>query len=970
MSEIVLLFKCDAAPTTGNGVGRTLHAPHNPQHRKRPELIEDTTILLALREKKAEESVLRCLGGLRSDLFICTSPSQVVEVVGKGNVDVALIGTSFLHGGKSSLLKKLASLSPDLVVILYADAGASAVPSLDGVENVFSIIDSSSLETGLVPLQVKRAVEARRLHRSLLRRLEHMKSYLARLGRTAPTDGERRNVMRDIVERAMVIADCEVGQLILIDKGGRVWREFWNGYDWADEEVSAADTAREFANLLQHYNRAASRPDGTDAPVPRHGVSLARLRPKRYYSVPVLNERSKVIGFIEVGSKASANGFTEHFDTRSLLKELSSRAASLVDGTGSDPAPGASPAQRQAPKEGPGEPYRRYLDGLPDPAFLVQGDRLRFVNRKAFDTLLYEPREFYSLNLYDIVDEAHRKPLREALNAVLSGARMEGRDLVMLDRQKRPVQLEAWAWRVEADGGAAALMIGRTKQPPLMSGVIGVPELAAAMRCLHSAVTITDMDLNIKYINPAHVKIFGYTLGELIGKKSSILYPFDDSSSLSKKIYEAVLIVGWEGERLWVRKSGEVFPVYEKTSVVKDRNGTAVGIVSVIEDITLRKRLEQALRESEERYRTLVETAKTPIVAVDDKGVVMMFNPAAQELFGYDYDEIVGKEITPLLPEPHAERLSAGLEHVLQTVVKEHVGRTVEFEGRRRDGETFPLEASISSCRIGGKQIYTAIVLDITERKQLQEKLIQSEKMAAIGQLISGVTHEVNNPLAVVLGYSEMLLMDEGLGGEARSFVKVIHEEAMRAKEVIHDLLSFARKHEANKRPVNLNDVVEKTLHLKEYDFKKNNIRVDFTPDTALPTVQADPNQIQQVLLNLFINAEHSMVTMNGQDGSLLTIRTGLVDGAEAPDGKRYVCVLVADNGHGVDEKHMNKIFDPFFTTKPEGEGTGLGLSVSYGIIKEHEGHIRVYNNESGGATFEILLPVSEEQGEAAARAH
>ncbi len=932
-------------------------------------MIEDATIVLALADKKAEERLLRCLGTLRTDLFICTSPSQVVEVAGKGDVDVALIGTRFLSSDRTSLLEKLAAVSPDLVVILYVDSAVDGLPSLDGVDNVFSVIDFSAIEAGLVPVQVQRAVESRRLRRSLLRRHELMKFYLARLGR-AESCRDGRRLMRDIVERAMMIADCEVGQIILIDKRGRVLREFWNGYDWVEEEVSAADAAREFAHLLRHYNEWASRRGRTDAPQPHHGVSLARLRLKRYYSVPVLNDRSKVVGFLEVGSKASGNGLGEQFDTRSLLKELSACVASLVEGgRGAEPEV-IDAAGKGASAEAPDEPYRQYLEDLPDLAFLIQGERVKFVNRKAFDTLRYEPREFYSLNLYDIVVDAHRERLRKAIAEILAGGKMEGHDLVMLDRERHEVPLEAYGWRVYVEDGPAALVVARVRQAPLMSGVIDVPELAAAMRCLHSAVTITDMDLNIKYINPAHVKIFGYTLGELIGKKSSILYPFDDSSSLSKKIYEAVLMVGWEGERLGVRKSGEVFPVYEKTSVVKDRNGRPVGIVSVIEDITLRKRLEQALRESEERYRTMVETAKTAIVAVDDEGRVTMFNPAAEELFGYKADEVLGTEITPLIPERYAEHLSQGVPQVLDTVVKKHVGKTVEFEGRRKDGETFPLEASISSCRIGGKRVYTAIVLDITERKQLQEKLIQSEKMAAIGQLISGVTHEVNNPLAVVLGYSEMLLMDESLDGEAKSFVKVIHEEAMRAKEVIHDLLSFARKHEAHKKPVNVNEVVEKTLNLKEYDFKKNNIKVEYEPDPAIPTVMADPNQIQQVLLNLFINAEHSMVTQNGTEGSVLTIRTDLLEEQASPDGRKYVRVLVADNGHGVDEKHLNKIFDPFFTTKPEGQGTGLGLSVSYGIIKDHEGHIRVYNNESGGATFEILLPAAVDEGEAAVEAH
>ncbi|MGD9653316.1 MAG: PAS domain S-box protein, partial [Candidatus Dadabacteria bacterium] len=185
----------------------------------------------------------------------------------------------------------------------------------------------------------------------------------------------------------------------------------------------------------------------------------------------------------------------------------------------------------------------------------------------------------------------------------------------------------------------------------------GSPLLSASVNSLNSAVTITDMNLKITYVNPAHVRTFGYSPEELMGKKNSVLYPVDDPSGVSGKIYEALLMVGWEGERLALRKDGSAFQAYEKTSVIKDASGKQVGIVSIIDDITSRKRLQQALKESEERYRSFVETARSAIIAIDSDGKIILFNPAAEKIFGYSADEIINSEFGSLFPPEQKDAL-------------------------------------------------------------------------------------------------------------------------------------------------------------------------------------------------------------------------------------------------------------------------------------------------------------------------
>lgn len=498
--------------------------------------------------------------------------------------------------------------------------------------------------------------------------------------------------------------------------------------------------------------------------------------------------------------------------------------------------------------------------------------------------------------------------------------------------------------------------LSKAAAPPGAGNITGgSPLLSASVNSLNSAVTITDMSLKIIYVNPAHVRTFGYAPDELMGKKNSVLYPSDDPSGVSGKIYEALLMVGWEGERLALRKDGSAFQAYEKTSVIKDASGKQVGIVSIIDDITSRKRLQQALKESEERYRSFVETARSAIIAMDSDGKIILFNPAAEKIFGRTADEMINSEFSSLFPAEQKDALR--LELGKGSGVSALRGSTAELTALNKHGEEFPIDVSFSTCRVDGRPITTAIIFDITERKSLQEQLLQSAKLAAIGELISGVTHEVNNPLAVVIGYSEMLLSESEMNAEAKEAVKSIHGEAERAKKVIQNLLSFARKHSPQKEVIQVNDILEKTLGLTDYEMRKNGVKIMRDLDPDLPETVGDPNQLQQVFLNIIINAQHAMTDM--PDERRIIVRTRVKDkpGVSSAGTSSVIEIAFEDNGPGIPENVAKKIFDPFYTTKPKGKGTGLGLSVSFGIIRDHGGTIQVKPNEERGVTFFIEIP-------------
>jgi signal transduction histidine kinase/CheY-like chemotaxis protein len=237
---------------------------------------------------------------------------------------------------------------------------------------------------------------------------------------------------------------------------------------------------------------------------------------------------------------------------------------------------------------------------------------------------------------------------------------------------------------------------------------------------------------------------------------------------------------------------------------------------------------------------------------------------------------------------------------------------------------------------------------DITSQRHFQSKLLQTEKMAAIGQLVSGIAHELNNPLTAIMGYAQLLL-GRGLSPRPLAEAEHIYQDAERARRIVKNLLFFARENKPERSQANLNEIVERTLALRGYELKIENIAVDCTLAPNLPPTLADPHQLQQVVLNLLVNAEQALI--QGRGGGHVSIRT------YQPSLQR-VAVEIADDGPGVAPEIASRIFDPFFSTKPPGEGTGLGLSIAYGIVKQHGGDVYFENQPGGGARFVVDLPV------------
>jgi two-component system NtrC family sensor kinase len=343
-------------------------------------------------------------------------------------------------------------------------------------------------------------------------------------------------------------------------------------------------------------------------------------------------------------------------------------------------------------------------------------------------------------------------------------------------------------------------------------------------------------------------------------------------------------------------------------------------------------------------WETTFDAVTEGIVVVNEDHVIVRLNQAAAELLGSSVDELTGSSCRTSLHGLISGNSTCALQDPQQGM------DSIQFEAELPDGKT--LEVVIDSVfDESGKFTGGAHFLrDISESKQMRQRLLTSEKMVAVGQLVSGVAHEINNPLTGITGYAQLLMMREDIDEKTRADAEAIATEADRATRIVRQLLSFARKHQPARELANVNDIVRDCVGLKGYDLKVNNVEIRTSLDEALPGIAVDSHQIQQVFINMITNAEQA-IHENDKAGTLEI-------SSSVSDGK--VRVTFIDDGPGVPAEGRTRLFDPFFTTKDVGKGTGLGLSVCYGIIQEHDGSIWAEEPEEGtGAVFVIELPVA-----------
>ena len=466
-------------------------------------------------------------------------------------------------------------------------------------------------------------------------------------------------------------------------------------------------------------------------------------------------------------------------------------------------------------------------------------------------------------------------------------------------------------------------------------------------------------------VNDVACQRLGYTREELLGlTPRDITTPEEYKRLLAKReklmskgdIIVETIHVTRDGRQIPVESNVRIFNLFKKLAAI-----------SISRDITERKRAEEELRESEEKYRSVVQAASDAIISTDINGEIVFWNDAAERTFGYSAEEAIGNHFTIIMPEGMRDSIKNMFHQVASTgQLTVPAGMVIEGEGMRRDGSEFPAEISVSSWKTKEGTYFTAIMRDMSERKRVEEdqeklrtQLVQAQKMEVIGHLAGGIAHDFNNVLAAIVGYASLMRMKMKNDDPLRSNVEQILSATERATALVRGLLAFSRKQTMDTKPIRMNEGVFNVLKLL-VRLLGEDITIETIYTARDPVVMADAGQIDQVLINLATNARDAMP----QGGHLIitTDVTAIDDTYVKERGYGnpgdYALITVSDTGAGMDRATQERIFEPFFTTKEVGKGTGLGLSTAYGILKQHGGFINCYSEPGKGTTFKIYLPL------------
>ncbi|HXD20411.1 MAG TPA: PAS domain S-box protein [Vicinamibacterales bacterium] len=456
-------------------------------------------------------------------------------------------------------------------------------------------------------------------------------------------------------------------------------------------------------------------------------------------------------------------------------------------------------------------------------------------------------------------------------------------------------------------------------------------------------IVVIDDHGRIEAFNPAAERLFGYREPEVLGRNVNLLMPSPHREEhdwyLTRYLQTgARKIIGIGREVAGRRKDGTTFPLHLSVGemvVAGQRKFTGI-----LHDLSERVQLEERLRASEARWRAVFESAVDAIIVIDGRGNVEAYNDAARRLFGYTEQEVVGQNVSMLMPSPYHEEHDGYLARYVQTGVQKIIGLGREVTGKRKDGTTFPLHLSVGETSLGGERKFTGILHDLSARVAMEEQLREQAALARLGEMAAVLAHEVKNPLAAVRGAVEVI--GRRLPGDSREsgVVKEIVNRIDSLNELMKDLLLFARPPRPHPVPVELRSLVSSTAELLREDPALNSVRVVIDGDAA--RVLADPGLLQIVFLNLMVNGAHAM-----RGDGRITISIATADSR---------CrIAFEDTGPGIPPDIRQKIFTPFFTTKSR--GTGLGLATARRLVEAHRGTIDIDCPPGGGTTVTVQLP-------------
>ncbi|MCU1300440.1 MAG: sensor histidine kinase [Candidatus Sulfotelmatobacter sp.] len=584
--------------------------------------------------------------------------------------------------------------------------------------------------------------------------------------------------------------------------------------------------------------------------------------------------------------------------------------------------------------------FKELIDSFEDAACAVSLDgTLRTVNKSVSELAGLPYTSIVGQRFFDLVEEPTRETVEAGLVRFVEKRHWTGTVRVRFKNNSRPFYFDCVLNAIVKGGEVVgASVLGRD--------VTGQHEkelrFTELFETLQEGAYFSTPEGRLLDANPALVRVLGYaTKEELLAL---------DASQLNVDPAQQPVLGRAEADGGGVRtreitlrkQDGTSATFLESSRAVWDAKGKLIRYQGTLVDVTERRKLERQLLQQEEFRRNLLEGFPDLILVVDLQERYTFVSSRVRDLLGYESDDLLGKKISAM--EDHSPELAA-LYHDVASGNRSF--GSAEYSARHRDGSWRTMRASASKLVDADATLAGVIVSvrDITTERKLEQQIVQSERLAAMGAMIGGVAHELNNPLTSILGVSE-LLQDSQTTDAARKQIGILQQQARRAAEIVHNLTYFATPPTPGKTPVNMADIVERTLNLHSYSLRKNSITVDFLREPNQPFVKADPHQLMQVFLNLILNAEQAI--RETRDRGTLRIRLG--NSGEA------VWASFQDDGPGIPADVLASIFDPFYTTKRPGRGTGLGLSICKSVMKEHNGTIEAANAPGGGAVFTVTL--------------
>jgi two-component system, LuxR family, sensor kinase FixL len=518
---------------------------------------------------------------------------------------------------------------------------------------------------------------------------------------------------------------------------------------------------------------------------------------------------------------------------------------------------------------------------------------------------------------------------------------------------------------VEVMANALRPRVARAKHDASMTATGNAEHSDALFRAVVEAaldaIVVIGRNGKIRSVNTATERIFGYSAAELTGRNVKMLMPAPYAGEHDGYLANYLRtgdkkIIGIGREVAGKRKDGSIFPM--DLAVGEAKVADEAIFVGIIRDISERKAVEAAQRESELRLRSMLETVPDGIIVIDERGSIQSFSPAAERLFGYANAEIIGQNVSMLMPAPYNDAHDSYIHRYLRTGERRIIGIGRVVVGLRKGGDTFPVELQVNEFEAGGRRLFTGFARDLTEQQEtkrriqdLQAELLHASRLSVMGQMASTMAHELNQPLTAVMNYLEaaLRLLEGGPQSPERigGLVSRAVAQAERAGDVIRKLRQFVSKGETERRPESLNMLVEEALALGLVGARQLGIRVSLDLDHGLPPVLVDGVQIQQVVLNLVRNAIEAMEAVERRELNIAT--RAIAEGNTAE-------VRVADSGPGIAPEIADRLFQPFVTSKPA--GMGLGLSICREIVEAHQGRLSVAPTPSGGTVFWLTLPM------------